>query len=362
MPAMTAEPILVTGGAGYIGAHTAKALAACGYLPIVYDDLSLGWADFVRWGPLEIGDVADTPRLISVLRQYAPKAVVHFAALSEVGQSVSRPDRFYANNVAGTLGLLNAMHAAGVAELVFSSSCAVYGAPARTPIAEDEPLKPLNPYGATKAAIERMLADFNAAFGSRSVALRYFNAAGADPASAIGEKHRCESHLIPRAILSALGRIADFAVLGADYDTPDGTAIRDYVHVEDLAAAHVAALRWLRAGGPGETFNLGAGRGHSVREVLSAIAAQLGREVPHRAAARRAGDAPVLIADPAKARRLLDFAPLHSSLDEIIATALRWHALPNSHIEPAPVARVPGTPRRARRTAPTRSGDVFARH
>ncbi len=327
--------VLVTGGAGYIGSHACKALAGAGYLPVAYDTLSTGnrWA--VRWGPLERGDVCDGARLGAVLARWRPVAAMHFAALSLVGDSVRDPALYYRVNVGGAITLLDALRAAGIGRLVFSSTCAVYGAPDRLPIDEATPCRPLNPYGQSKLMVERILADHGTAYGLAHVILRYFNAAGADPAGEIGERRGVETHLVPLAIEAAAGRAAPLQVFGTDYATPDGTAVRDYIHVTDLAEAHVRALGYLQAGGTSRTLNLGTGQGYSVRAVLDRVARAAGRPVPHDTAPRRTGDAPELVADPAAARALLG-ADLtrHSDLSTIVETAWRWHGTP----DPLPMA------------------------
>lgn len=317
--------VLVPGGAGYIGAHTCKALAEAGFEPVVVDDLRAGHETFVRWGPLHRVDLADRDALAAVVRQEKPVAAIHFAASIEVGESVRDPSGFYWNNVVNALGLFDALVAAEVEAVVFSSTAAVYGTPATAPIPEDHPTLPINPYGETKLAVERALRWYGEAYGLRSTALRYFNAAGADPDGAIGEAHDPETHLIPLVIDAVLGRRPSIKVFGTDYDTPDGTAIRDYIHVADLAAAHVAALTRLLAGGGSLTANLGTGRGWSVREVIDAVARAAGRPVPAEEAPRRAGDPARLVADPARARAALDWEPRLSDLDTIVRTALAWH-------------------------------------
>ena len=254
--------VLVAGGAGYVGAHTCKALARAGFLPVVLDNLSTGHREFVRWGPLVQADLRDTAAIADTIRRHHCLAVLHFAAFAYVGESVTDPAKYYDNNVAGTLSLLAGMRAAGCDALVFSSTCAIYGQPAQVPIVEDTRPDPVNPYGASKLMVERILADFRPAYGLRSIALRYFNACGADPDNEIGELRDPETHLIPRAMMALQGHIPDFAVFGTDFETPDGTAIRDYIHVADLADAHVAALGQLLGGAPGGVFNLGTGRGY----------------------------------------------------------------------------------------------------
>jgi UDP-arabinose 4-epimerase len=323
--AMT-ETVLVTGGAGYIGSHACKALARAGYRPVVFDDLSRGHREAVRWGPFVEGSLADRPRLAEALRQYEVAAVVHFAAYADVGESMRDPGLYYRNNLAGTLSLLEAMRECGIERIVFSSTCAVYGTPDAIPIRESAPQRPVNPYGETKLAIERALHWYGKAHGLRSISLRYFNAAGADPDGEIGERHDPETHLIPLVVEAALGRRGLFDIFGTDYPTPDGTAIRDYIHVADLADAHLRALSRLASGEPSAAFNLGTGRGHSVREVVAAVERGSGRSVTARAAPRRPGDPPVLVADAGLAAQRLGWRPTLSDLETIVATALAWHA------------------------------------
>jgi len=317
--------ILVTGGAGYIGSHACKALFEAGYQPVACDNLVYGHPWAVRWGPLEQGDIADRPWLDNLIERHRPLAVMHFAAFAYVGESVQDPGRYYRNNVAGTLTLLEAARDHGILNFIFSSTCATYGLPERMPIAEDCPQIPINPYGASKLMIERMLVDFERAHGLRSICLRYFNAAGADAEGEIGEDHDPETHLIPLAIRAAQGSAPALSIMGTDYPTPDGTAVRDYIHVTDLAAAHVQALAALEAGGASDALNLGTGQGFSVQEVVKAIETASGRPVPVRAAPRRAGDPPVLVADPRRARQRLNWTPRHSALSHIVETAWRWH-------------------------------------
>jgi UDP-arabinose 4-epimerase len=319
------KAVLVAGGAGYVGAHTCKSLARAGFLPVVLDNLSTGHRDFVRWGPLVQADLHDTSTITDTIRRHDCVAVLHFAAFALVGESVTEPSKYYDNNVVGTLSLLAGMRAAGCDALVFSSTCAVYGQPAQVPIVEDTRPDPINPYGASKLMVERILSDFRPAYGLRSIALRYFNACGADPDNEIGELRDPETHLIPRAMMALQGHVADFAVFGSDFDTPDGTAIRDYVHVADLADAHVAALRHLLSGAPGGVFNLGTGRGHSVREVLDAIEREAGERLPDVTGPRRAGDPAVLVADPVRARNELGFDPMLSDLATFVRTSWAWH-------------------------------------
>jgi len=317
--------VLVTGGAGYIGAHACKALARAGYLPVAYDNLLHGHEWAVRWGPLERGDILDRARLDEVIARWKPTAIMHFAAFAYVGESVTDPGRYYRNNVAGSLTLLEAARDHGIDRFVFSSTCATYGLPDRLPIREDTPQHPINPYGASKLMVERMLADFGAAHGVKSIALRYFNAAGADPDGEIGESHDPETHLIPLVLDAASGRRPLVTVFGADYDTPDGTCIRDYVHVTDLADAHVLALQALEGGAPSSAYNLGNGQGHSVREVIDAVERITGLKVPVEAGPRRPGDPAALVSDATRARDELGWQPRLADLDEIIRTAWGWH-------------------------------------
>ena len=320
-----AKNILVTGGAGYIGSHTAKALARAGYRPVTYDSLVYGHRHAVKWGPFVEGDIADTAKLERVIKDEAIDAVVHFAAFAYVGESVTKPEIYFQNNVVGSLSLLDAMRHTGVKPIVFSSTCATYGMPDRMPITEETLQRPINPYGETKLMIERALAWYGPAHDIRSVSLRYFNACGADPEGEIGEEHDPETHLIPLILDAALGKRAAIDVYGTDYPTPDGTAVRDYIHVQDLAEAHVKALAYLFDGGETTQVNLGTGTGNSVREVIDAVERVTGRTVPKREVARRAGDPPELVADPSKANSLLGWQPAMSDIDSIIRTAWAWH-------------------------------------
>lgn len=317
---------LITGGAGYIGSHTAKLLAGEGHEVVVYDNLSRGHRDMVRWGPLIEADIRDTSALREALSRFKPDAVIHFAALAYIGESVAHPEIYYDNNVTGTLSLLNAMNSTHARNLIVSSTCAVYGQPEQVPITEETPPNPVNPYGRSKLMMERICEDFRAAHGLRFTALRYFNACGCDPAGEIGERHEPEPHLIPRALLAAEGDLAELEVFGADYPTPDGTCIRDYIHVDDLAEAHMAAALQLMQGGFSGALNLGSGKGVSVREIIDAVARVTGKPVPHRFSARRAGDPAVLVADARKARSVLNWHARHSGIDHIMATAWKWHA------------------------------------
>jgi UDP-arabinose 4-epimerase len=318
------QSVLVTGGAGYIGSHACKALAASGYIPVTYDNLSRGHRHAVRWGPLIDGDIGDRAAVAAGLRTHQISAVMHFAAFAYVGESTGDPALYYRNNVAGTLALLDAMREVGVNRMVFSSSCATYGLPDAVPIRETAAQLPVNPYGETKLAIERVLRWYGPAYGLRSVTLRYFNAAGADRGGEIGEEHELETHLIPLVLRAALGAGPPVGVFGTDYPTPDGTAIRDYIHVDDLAAAHVRALDYLTAGGASTAVNLATGNGYSVREIIAAVAKAAGHDVPYRAAPRREGDPPALVADAAKAASVLGWRAECSDLDTIIRTALAW--------------------------------------
>jgi len=320
-----AKNILVTGGAGYIGSHTAKALARAGYRPVTYDSLVYGHRHAVKWGPFIEGDIADTAKLERVIKDEAIDAIVHFAAFAYVGESVTKPEIYFQNNVVGSLSLLDAMRHTGVKPIVFSSTCATYGMPDRMPITEETLQRPINPYGETKLMIERALAWYGPAHDIRSVSLRYFNACGADPEGEIGEEHNPETHLIPLILDAALGKRAAIDVFGTDYPTPDGTAVRDYIHVQDLADAHVKALAYLFEGGATTQVNLGTGTGNSVTEVIDAVERVTGRKVPKRLVARRAGDPPELVADPSKANSLLGWKPRMSDIDSIIRTAWAWH-------------------------------------
>lgn len=313
--------VIVTGGAGFIGSHTCKALAAAGHLPVVVDTLEFGHADAVKWGPLIEADIADREAVGSAIATYRPEAIVHFAAYAYVGESVQDPAKYYRNNVAGTLALLETCRDRGVSRTIFSSSCATYGVPEALPIVEPTPQNPVNPYGRTKLIAEHMLREFGAAYGSRFAALRYFNAAGADPDGELAERHDPETHLLPRALMAAAGTIAELDVFGTDYPTPDGTCIRDYIHVSDLAVAHVAALTDLLAGGESFAANLGTGEGTSVRQILAAIETVTGRAVPVRYGPRRAGDPPSLYADASFARKRLGFVPRWSAIETIVRTA-----------------------------------------
>lgn len=314
----------MTGGAGYIGSHVCKALGRAGYRVVVFDNFVAGHRAAVRYGDLVEGDVTDLHSVRAALRRHEISGVMHFAAFLDVGESVRQPDRYYRNNVIGALTVLEAMAAESVHAFVFSSTCATYGDPIETPIAETHPQNPINSYGETKLAIERALPHFEGAFGLRWAALRYFNAAGADPDGELGEDHAPEIHLIPRA-LDAAGGGRGLQVFGDDYPTPDGTCLRDYVHVSDLADAHVRALEVIVETGRSGAYNLGTGRPHSVREVIRAVERVTGRPVPWTAAPRRAGDPPVLYAAAQKAEAELHWKPRWPDLDSIVRTAWQWH-------------------------------------
>ncbi|MDB5423647.1 MAG: galE [Phenylobacterium sp.] len=323
--------VLVTGGAGFIGAHTAKALSDDGFFPVVYDNLSSGFREAARWGAFVHGDIRDPVALRETLAVHDVKAVIHFAGLIEVGRSVARPDIFWEHNVSGTTALLTAMRERGVSRLVFSSSAAVYGQGGRGAlelIPETAPKAPASPYGDTKLAAEWMIEAQCRAYGLSAVVLRYFNAAGADPSGLIGEAHEPETHLIPRAIGTALSDSDPLTVFGQDFGTPDGTCLRDYIHVTDLAAAHVAALRVELPQGAFEAVNVGTGMGHSVLDVIAAVARASGHSVPYTIGPRRQGDPASLVADAKQARALLGWTAQHSSLDEIVTDALRWERNP----------------------------------
>ncbi len=318
--------ILLTGGAGYIGSHTAKRLSQAGFEPVTLDDLSSGHKWAVKWGPFVEGDMADQKLIREVVTRYKIKAVLHFAAYTDVAESMVNPRKYFRNNVTGALNMLDSLMDCSVGHVIFSSSCATYGIPERVPIPESHPQKPVNPYGESKLTIERILRWYNQAHGFKSACLRYFNAAGADPDGEIGEVHTPETHLIPLVVLAAMGTNDCVSVYGTDYPTPDGTASRDYTHVCDLADAHVLALKYLLEGGGPVELNLGTGRGHSVLEVIHAVERVSGCRVPVRHSERRPGDPPELVADPAKAREVLNWRPRFDDLEEIVRTAWSWHS------------------------------------
>ena len=317
--------VLVTGGAGFVGSHVCKALQNEGYLPVVFDNLSHGHRWAVRYGPLEIGDIHNTQRLSEAIERHRPIAVMHFASDIAVGESIADPGKYYRNNLMGTLSLLLAMREAGLSALVFSSSAAVYGNPLRLPLDEDHPLAPVSPYGATKQMCERMIADFAAAHGLNAVSLRYFNAAGADPDGELGEEHEPETHLIPLVLEVAAGFRAAVDIFGDGYPTHDGTCVRDYVHVADLAKAHVLALRKLDSRPGAVAYNLGTGSGNTVMEVVRTVRRVTLRDVPVRIAPRRIGDPAVLLAEGTRARADLGWVPQYTDLDQIVRHAWRWY-------------------------------------
>jgi len=317
--------VLVTGGAGYIGSHACKTLSRNGYIPVAFDNMVYGHREAVRWGPLEEGDILDRQRLDAVMKQYRPAAVMHFAAFAYVGESVKDPGKYYRNSVAGTVNLLESTRDHGISRFIFSSTCATYGTPEFNPIPESHTQNPINPYGASKLMIERVLKDFDMAHGLRSISLRYFNAAGADPEGKIGEDHDPETHLIPLVLDAATGRRSSITVFGDDYDTPDGTCIRDYIHVSDLADAHLLALQSLENGSQTTVYNLGNGLGFSVKQVIETVERVTGRKVPVEIGVRRRGDPPQLVGDARRAIDALSWKPSYASLDDIIATAWKWH-------------------------------------
>lgn len=317
--------VIVTGGAGYIGSHTCKRLAAQGFTPVTVDNLSRGHRDAVRFGPLVEADIGDRDALGQVFSTWKPAAVLHIAGFAYVGESVSDPGLYYDNNTARTLVLLEAMRAHGIGRLVFSSSCATYGIPEDNPIHEGTPQRPINPYGESKLMVEQMLRAFDAAYGVRFAALRYFNAAGSDPETEIGWFHDPETRLIPRVLMAAAGKIPYLEMFGEDFPTPDGTCIRDYIHVCDLADAHILALRHLLNDGSSQYLNLGIGRGYSVKEVIRAVEAVTGLSVPVKVGPRRPGDPAVLIADAGQAREILGFSPSFVDLRALIGHAWAWY-------------------------------------
>lgn len=317
--------VLVTGGAGFVGSHACKELARAGFEPVVYDDLRRGnrWA--VKWGPLVEAPLEDRDRLSDTMRRFRIGAVMHFAAYAYVGESMTDPSMYFRNNVSASLNVFDAMAEHGIAPLVISSTCATYGIPATMPITEDLPLAPINPYGASKVMMEECARWYGASHGMRTIALRYFNAAGCDPEGEIGELHDPEPHLIPLVVEAALGRRDAITVNGTDYDTPDGTAVRDYIHVSDLARAHVRALECLLDGHPGTVCNLGTGQGSSILQIIDAVSAAAGRRPAVLEGPRRPGDPPSLVADPSRAREVLGWTAECSSLDTIAADAVNWY-------------------------------------
>ena len=317
--------ILVTGGAGYIGSHACKALANAGYQPIVYDNLLYGHEWAVQWGPLIIGEISDQQKLREVFETYKPEAVMHFAAFAYVGESVHDPAKYYKNNVVGTIHLLEAMRESNIQSIIFSSSCATYGIPTQLPIPEDHVQNPINPYGRSKWMIEHVLADYEKAYGLQSISLRYFNAAGADPEGLIGESHDPETHLIPLVLDAASGKRPSITIFGDDYDTHDGTCVRDYIHVEDLANAHVLALKALQEGQKTRAFNLGNGSGYSIKEIIESVERVTGLNVPVQMGPRREGDPASLIGSAETIKQALGWNPRFPSIDDIIKTAWNWH-------------------------------------
>ena len=318
------KSVLVTGGAGFVGSHACKALAAAGYLPVTYDSLEFGHEWAVRWGPLEKGNILDASRLGEVFRRHSPEAVLHFAAYTSVPESVAQPEKYQRNNVAGTRTVLQSMREHGVRRFIFSSSAAVYGTPESLPLSESHRLHPINPYGESKRSVETALRDFERSDGLRHVSLRYFNAAGADPQGEIGETHDPETHLIPLILQAIRGDRAALDLYGTDYPTKDGTCVRDYVHVTDLADAHVLALGYLASGGASQSLNVGTGRGWTVREVIAAAEKVTGKPVPIRVAQRRAGDPAGLVADPTLAGQTLGWRPRYPGIEVQVEHAWRW--------------------------------------
>jgi UDP-glucose 4-epimerase len=318
------ESILVSGGAGYIGSHVVRALAESGMHPVVFDNLSEGHAEAVRGHEMVVGDINDGAALREAFRKYDIKAVMHFSAFAYVGESVTNPEKYYLNNVGATLNLLAAMKDRGIDKFIFSSSCATFGDPLYLPIDEIHPQSPVNPYGRTKLMVEEILKDYHAAYGLKYFILRYFNAAGAHPDGTIGESHRIETHLIPLVLKTLTGEKQNVSIFGTDYDTSDGTCIRDYIHVCDLASAHLAALNILMAGGGGGAINLGTGKGKTVREIITAVEEVTGKTVPVVEGARRAGDPAGLYAANGEAKKILHFNPQYMDIREIIKTAWNW--------------------------------------
>lgn len=317
--------ILVCGGAGYIGSHINKMLNQQGYETVVFDNLVYGHREAVKWGELVVGDIADPQALDELFNKYKFDAVFHFAAYAYVGESVDNPEKYYYNNVANTLNLLHAMKEHGVNKIIFSSTCATYGEPERVPITEDMPQNPINPYGATKLMVERIFKDYNHAYGLQFVVLRYFNAAGADPDGEIGESHDPETHIIPLVLDAASGLRPDVKVFGTDYDTPDGSCVRDYIHVEDLASAHLLALKYLENGGESDFFNLGNERGTSVLEVVESVRSVTGKDFTATLTDRRPGDPAKLVGSSRKAQEVLKWQPQYADIDTIVSHAWKWH-------------------------------------
>jgi len=317
--------VLVTGGAGYIGSHACKALAARGYTPVCFDNLSTGWAQAVKYGPFVQGDLSDRKALDAAFAEFEPIAVMHFAAFSLVGEAMSNPGKYWRNNVLGSLNLVEAAVDAGCKQIVFSSTCATYGDQDGVLLTEDSAQMPINAYGSSKRAVEEILRDFRTSTDLRTVVFRYFNVAGSDPAAEIGEHHRPETHLIPVMLEAIDGQRPELEIHGSDYDTPDGTCVRDYVHVVDLVEAHILGLEWLLDGKPSRVFNLGTGAGFTVKEVLTHARAATGHSVPHHYGSRRGGDAASLVSGSHRALSELGWDPKRSSLKVMIADAWKWH-------------------------------------
>lgn len=319
------KKILVTGGAGYIGSHTCKALKAAGYIPVVYDNLSHGHKDFVKWGPFEYGDISNPEKLDAALKKHNPEAVIHFAAFAYVGESVLDPAKYYKNNLAGTINLLDSMLKNEVGKIIFSSTCATYGCPPGSPICENTSQNPVNPYGRSKYTVEKILEDYDTAYGMKSIVLRYFNAAGADPDGETGEDHTPETHLIPLVLDVALGRKEKVTVMGTDYNTKDGTCVRDYIHVADLASAHVAGLEYLMATNRSSVYNLGNSQGYSVLDIINSAEKVTGQTINRETGKRRPGDPDCLVADAEKIGRELGWKPEYGDIEKIIRDAWKWH-------------------------------------
>lgn len=356
---MTGRPVLVTGGAGFIGSHTCKQLAAAGYLPVVYDNLSRGNAKAVAWGPLVVGDIRDRKALRQAIDTHQPRAIVHFAALAYVGESVGEPADYYSTNVEGTIAVLDAARGGGIDNIIFSSSCATYGVPEGLPVRETSSQNPISPYGRSKLMGEQIIKDYASAYGMKHAILRYFNACGADPEGELGEWHTPETHLVPRVLMAASGIIDVIEVFGTDYETADGTCVRDYIHVSDLARAHLKALMHLEAGGDSLSVNLGTGRGISIREILEAVERMTARPVPVAYKARRPGDPAGLYADPSLAREKLGFVAELSDIDTIVRTAAPFFGLASAAAKPAAPK---GLPRSRAQNAPPRGVGASRRH
>ncbi len=327
---MSSCAVLVTGGAGYIGSHVCKALSRNGFTPVAYDNLCSGNEVAVQWGPFEKGDIRDRALLAKVIKKYQPSAIMHFAALIQVGDSVKNPAEYYDNNVFGSLCLLEEARSHDIRHMVFSSTAAVYGMPKTDCITENHPLNPINPYGCTKLAMEHLIRDYAAAYSLNYAILRYFNAAGADPDADTGTAYKTDTHIIPLLMRVASNLMQEIKVFGADYNTPDGTAVRDYIHVTDLAEAHVLALDHIQRTGQNLTLNLGTSKGHTVQEVINSARAVTARPIPVVNSSRRIGDPDILVADATRAQKLLGWKPLHSDIETIIRTAWNWRQKQNT--------------------------------